>query len=75
MKFLPRKFKETQQEWFGKRGITWHISYCVTKIEEEVIVTVFSHLFSQSVSQGSSVVSAVMRDTMQRIKQAFPCIS
>ena len=26
MKFLPRRFKETQMEWFGKRGISWHIS-------------------------------------------------
>jgi hypothetical protein len=25
-------FKETQVEWFGKRGITWHISYCVRKL-------------------------------------------
>ena len=31
MKFLPRCFKETQMEWFGKRGISWHISHCVRR--------------------------------------------
>ena len=31
MKFLPRCFKETQMEWFGKRGIGWHISHCVRR--------------------------------------------
>lgn len=24
MKFLPRKFRESQSDWFGKRGIPWH---------------------------------------------------
>ena len=31
MKFLPRRFKETQMEWFRKRGISWHICYCVRR--------------------------------------------
>ena len=31
MKFLPRRFKETQMEWFRKRGISWQICYCVSR--------------------------------------------
>lgn len=31
MKFLPRKFREGQTDWFGKRGINWHIAVCATK--------------------------------------------
>ena len=26
MKFLPVRFRETQSQWFGKRGISWHFS-------------------------------------------------
>ncbi|CAB4002468.1 Retrovirus-related Pol poly from transposon 412 [Paramuricea clavata] len=26
MEFLPQGYRESQQDWFGKRGISWHIS-------------------------------------------------
>ena len=29
MKFLPQMFREHQRDWFGKRGISWHISVVV----------------------------------------------
>ena len=25
MKFLPQKYRESQSDWFGKRGISWHM--------------------------------------------------
>jgi hypothetical protein len=31
MKFLPRKYCEGQSDWFGKRGISWHIAVAMTK--------------------------------------------
>ena len=31
MKFLPQKYRESQSDWFGKRGISWHISVVVRK--------------------------------------------
>ena len=61
MKFLPRCLKETQMEWFGKRGISWHISHCVRRTSSnECEVSVYSHLFRQSISQSSEVVAAVI---------------
>lgn len=35
MKWLPRSYRETQMEWFGKKGISWHVSACITKAEKE----------------------------------------
>ena len=31
MKFQQMKFREKQEEWFGKRGLSWHISSVVFK--------------------------------------------
>ena len=76
MKFLPRRFKETQMEWFGKRGISWHISHCVRRTSSnEWEVSVYSHLFRQSISQNSEVVAAVMCHTLQEEKTRHPEIN
>ncbi|CAB4041992.1 Hypothetical predicted protein [Paramuricea clavata] len=75
MKFLPRRFKETQVGWFGKRGITWHISYCVRKIleaENQFEITVYSHIFHQTVSQNSDLIVALMCHTLQEQKAEQP---
>ena len=34
MKWLPESYRETQKEWFGKKGISWHVSACITKVEK-----------------------------------------
>lgn len=76
MKFLPRRFKETQMEWFGKRGTSWHISYCVRRTNlKEYEISVYSHLFRQSISQNSEVVAAVMYHTLQEEKSRHPELS
>lgn len=31
MKFLPKRYREPQADWFAKRGISWHISVIVRK--------------------------------------------
>lgn len=33
MKFLPRKYKESQTDWFEKRGIVWHITVAIHRAE------------------------------------------
>ena len=33
MKFLPMHFRETQEEWFGKKGKSWHVSAVLTKAD------------------------------------------
>ena len=56
-------------EWFGKRGISWHISHSVRRTSSnECEVSVYSHLFRKSISQNSEVVAAVMRHILQEEK-------
>ena len=38
MKFLPRKFRESQCDWLAKRGIPWHITVVLTRPNESSIV-------------------------------------
>ena len=76
MKFLPRRFKGTQMEWFGKRGISWHISHCVRRTSSNKCeVSVYSHKFRQSISRNSEVVAAVMCHTLQKEKARHPEIN
>ena len=35
MKFLPVCFRESQSEWFGKKGRPWHVSAAITKNTED----------------------------------------
>ena len=59
----------------GKRGVTWHISYCLCKlvdVEKLFDVTVYSHIFNQTVSQNSNLVVGVIRHTLQEEKTQHP---
>jgi hypothetical protein len=31
MKYVPCKYRESQRDWFGKRGISWHLSVAIKK--------------------------------------------
>ena len=47
IKYLPCKFRESQCNWFVKRGIPWHITVVLTRpcqsgpLEKQAIVHVF----------------------------------
>lgn len=34
MKFIPSSFRETQKDWYGKKGKSWHVSVAVTKTND-----------------------------------------
>lgn len=33
MKFLPIRFREKQSDWYGKRGLNWHVSSVISRDE------------------------------------------
>ena len=73
MKYLPRKFRESQCDWFAKRGIPWHITVVLTRpdqsgpLEKQTIVHVF-----QSCPQDSVAVTAILQDVLVTLKEQRP---
>ena len=74
MKFLPRKYRESQSDWFGKRGISWHIAVAMTKREGLLEIMTFVHVF-QSCSQDSHTVLAIIDDVVGQLKAERPEIN
>ncbi|KAK3739225.1 hypothetical protein QZH41_004334 [Actinostola sp. cb2023] len=73
MKYMPRKFREAQSDWFAKRGLPWHITVAIRRSEDnkhfeaKTIVHVF-----QSCSQDSATVSGIMLDCLVSLKRDMP---
>ena len=56
MKFLPRKYRESQSDWFAKRGLPWHITVAVRRRSDQQLESMtFVHLF-KACSQDSNTV-------------------
>ena len=76
MKFQQMKFREKQSEWFGKRGLSWHISSVIFKDEnsKEVEVQSYAHLFD-SRTQDWYAVASILEDLLVKFKSTHPSIS
>ena len=71
MKYLPRKYRESQTDWFGKRGIPWHLTVATRREGGEWQIPAFAHIF-KFCSQDSSAVLVVMVDVIRQLKIAMP---
>ena len=72
MKYLPKKFRESQTDWFGKRGLPWHISVAMRKGNDgKIEMMTFVHLF-ETCNQDSSAVLAILNDVFRRLKDVMP---
>ena len=47
MRFLPRKYRKSQTDWFGKRGISWHITVAIhrAELDQKFHTMIFVHAF------------------------------
>ena len=68
MKFMPQKFREKQEEFFGKRGINWHISCVVFQEKNYLSCLTFIHLF-ESVSQYVDAIIGITDSVFEQIKK------
>ena len=66
MKFLPRKYRESQKDWFWHRGLPWHVTVATGKKDCEHLMLTLIHIFL-SCSQGSTTVIAVMSDVIKQL--------
>ena len=71
MKFLPQLYRESQQDWFGKRGISWHIAVVFRRIDGELQSEAFIHII-QSCSQDSLAVVLMMQHVLNILKSQHP---
>ena len=75
MKFLLRKYCESQHDWFGKRGLSWHVTVATRKMvaTEKLQMMTFVHVF-QSCSQDSNAVLAINEDVIGKLKAIMPTL-
>ena len=74
MKFLPRKYRESQTDWFGKRGISWHLTVATRRMapDQDLERMTFSHVFQRlSCNQDSPAVQAIMTDVIGKLKKVM----
>lgn len=70
MKFLPQKYRETQADWFGKRGISWHISVAARKTPEGKLQQQSLVHVVKNCSQDTPTVVSIMEHVLRTIKGA-----
>jgi hypothetical protein len=68
MKYLHRRYREDQSNWFSKRGLSWHIGVAFRR-RKTIECLAFIHIFSGKISQDSNVTSAVILDIVEELKE------
>ena len=72
MKFLPRKFRESQTDWFAKRGISWHLTVAIRRGDDHKLqMMTFVNVF-RCCSQDSCTVLSVMSDVVKQLREVHP---
>lgn len=71
MKFLPQKYRESQSDWFGKRGISWHISVAARKIQGKLQSQSFVHVV-ENCNQDSFAVVRIIQHILSTLKREHP---
>ncbi|XP_076080552.1 uncharacterized protein LOC143051543 [Mytilus galloprovincialis] len=75
MKFLPLAFREKQSDWFGQKGVNWHVSVCIFKDENQNLMQrTYTHTMD-AVKQDWVAVASVLEHTLRTIKIQLPRIN
>lgn len=71
MKLLPQKYRESQTDWFAKRGISWHISVVARKHQGNLQSQSFVHIV-ENCDQDSAVNIRIMEHVLRTLKTENP---
>ena len=75
MKYLPRKYRESQSDWFAKRGLPWHISVVMKKtVGADLETMAIIHIF-ESTKQDSNAVISLLQHVLEVVKHSDPSIT
>ena len=71
-RFLPLHFKEKSAEFYGTRGINWHVTAVIRKTPESSLsVEVFVHVFDNC-DQDQIAVASITQNTLSTLKKLYP---
>ena len=77
MKFLPMKFRERMDDFYGKHGRSWHVTCSIKRASEDedrVEVDTFVHIFDSCTQDWLSVAS-IAEHVLSVIKMEYPSIT
>lgn len=74
MKFIPAQYREAQSDFFGKRGISWHVSVCHTKINGRIETQTLIHILKSGI-QDSETIVLIMEHVLLSLKKQHPEIT
>ncbi|CAC5418232.1 unnamed protein product [Mytilus coruscus] len=74
MKFLPFQYRETQSEFFGKKGFSWHISCVIySSKENELDLQCYIHILENG-TQGWFSVANILVNLLYQLRTVNPDI-
>lgn len=71
MKYLQSQYRESQQDWFAKAGMTWH-GVWVSVLREKKFVSHFFHNVSDDKREDGFAIMSNIEQALKAMKHAFP---
>ncbi len=77
MKWVVQSGRESSADWYGKRGVVWHITHVICKPPSgnNYIWRTYIHILEDSEPQDSGAVIAFLKDVLLRVKEELPHIT
>uniref|UniRef100_A0A7E4V202 C2H2-type domain-containing protein n=1 Tax=Panagrellus redivivus TaxID=6233 RepID=A0A7E4V202_PANRE len=67
-KLLPMKFRETQRDYYGKKGMSYHISHVLSNISGSAVEHVFVHILDDTKQDAASIIAIVV-DVLRNVSK------